>query len=397
MIMRISTPQIYANGTNGLLRNQYELYRLQNQLSTGRKVVTPADDPVAAAQALLTEQKKNVNAQFIDNQENAASQLKELESLRASVGEALIQSKARWVEAGDGAYGDEQLKSIAMDLRGKFAELLGIANNADSNGLYRFAGYQGSTQPFVEQGGVVSYQGDSGARQLQVETSRFMEVNFSGRALFEAIPTGNGVFVTGAGASNSGSGVIDNGSVVGSFNGHRYQLNFSSPTQYTLDDTFGGATTTTGPFSYVDGDAITLGGAQFTLSGAPTAGDTFTIEPSREESLFTTLDKFIHVLETGNASSAEFQNAMYRIGASLDQGRQHVLDQRAVVGARMLELDNLKTLGQDLDVQYDMQLSGLVDLDYASAISDLTQRNLQLQAAQQSFAKITGLNLFNYI
>jgi flagellar hook-associated protein 3 FlgL len=394
--MRISTPQVYANGTNGLLRNQYDLYRLQNQLSTGRKVVTPADDPVAAAQALLTEQKKNVNAQFIDNQTNAATQLKELDSLMASVGEALIQSKARWVEAGNGAYGDDQLKSLAMDIRGKFAELLGIANNADANGLYRFAGYQGNTQPFAEQGGVVSYQGDSGARQLQVESSRFMDVNFSGRALFEAIPTGNGVFVVGADAGNTGSGVIDNGSVVGSFDGHSYRITFTTPSQYTVDDTFSGVTTTSGPFTH-SGGAITLGGAQVAIGGAPAAGDSFTIEPSREESVFTTLNKFISALETGDASSAEFQNTMYRVGASLDRGMQHVFDQRAVVGARMLELDNLTTLGNDLDVQYETQISGLVDLDYASAISNLAQKEMQLQAAQQSFVKITGLNLFNYI
>ncbi|MDR3157595.1 MAG: flagellar hook-associated protein FlgL [Zoogloeaceae bacterium] len=392
--MRISTPQIYANGTNGLLRNQYDLYRLQNQLSTARKVVTPADDPVAAAQALLTEQKKNVNAQFLDNQSNADAQLRELESLMASVGEALIQSKARWVEAGDGAYGDEQLKSLAMDIRGKFAELLGIANNADSNGLHRFAGYQAGTQPFVEQGGVVTYQGDNGVRLLQVETSRFMEVSFSGRAFFEAIPTGNGVFVVHAGAGNSGTGVADNGSVVGSYDGSTYEIQFTSPATYdVLRD---GVSFSTGN-AYASGSAITLGGAQIAISRDPAAGDTFTIEPSREESVFTTLNKFISALEAGDSSSAQFQNAMYRIGASLDQGLQHVLDQRAIVGARLLELDNLKNLGEDLDVQYEMQLSSLVDLDYASTISDLAQKQLQLQAAQQSFVKVTGLNLFNYI
>ncbi|MDR0673970.1 MAG: flagellar hook-associated protein FlgL [Zoogloeaceae bacterium] len=392
--MRISTPQIYANGTNGILRNQYDQYRLQNQLSTARKVVTPADDPVAAAQALLTEQKKNVNAQFLDNQGNAESQLRELESLMASVGGALTDCKTRWVEAGNGAYGDEQLKSIAMDIRSKFAEILGIANNADSNGLYRFAGYQASTQPFAEQGGAVTYQGDSGARQLQVETSRFMEISFSGRAFFEAIPTGNGTFVVNAGAANAGTGVVDNGSVVGNFDGNTYEIQFTSPTTY--DVLQNGITFSTGN-TYTSGSAITLGGAQIAIGGAPAAGDAFTIEPSREESVFATLEKFIDALETGNASSAEFQNTMYRIGASLDQGLQHVLNQRASVGARLLEIDNLKALGEDLDVQYDMQLSSLVDLDYASTISDLAQKELQLQAAQQSFVKVTSLSLFNYI
>ncbi|MDR2625535.1 MAG: hypothetical protein LBC37_04310, partial [Zoogloeaceae bacterium] len=149
--------------------------------------------------------------------------------------------------------------------------------------------------------------------------------------------------------------------------------------------------------AYTSGEAITLNGAQIAITRNPAAGDIFTVEPSREESIFTTLDKFISTLEAGDSSSAQFQNAMYRIGASLDQGLQHVLDQRAIVGARMQELDNLKNLGEDLDVQYDMQLSSLVDLDYASTISDLAQREVQLQAAQASFVKVTGLNLFNYI
>jgi flagellar hook-associated protein 3 FlgL len=394
--MRISTPQIYDNGTNRLLQNQYDVYRLQNQLSTGRKVVTPADNPVAAAQALITEQKKNVNQQFIDNQKNASGQLAELEKLMGSVGELLTQAKARWVEAGNGGYSNNELQSIAQDVRGKFAELLGIGNNADANGLYRFAGYQGGTQPFAKTGNVVNYQGDSGARQLQVEASRFMDVNFSGRAFFEAVPTGNGAFVANAGASNSGSGVIDNGSVVGNFDGGSYIITFNAAgTAYDITD--GSGATIMSNVAYNGGATITVGDAQVGISGAPAGGDTFTIEPSREESMFATLQKFIDTLETGNPNSAKFQNAMYRIGASLDQGLQHAVDSRAIVGARMAELEDLNNLGQDLDVQYQTQISELVDLDYASTISELAKKELQLNAAQQSFVKVTGLSLFNYI
>ncbi|MDR0233868.1 MAG: flagellar hook-associated protein 3, partial [Zoogloeaceae bacterium] len=89
-MMRISTAQVYNNGVFGLLQNQYDAYRLQNQLSTGRKVVTPADNPVAAAQALVTEQKQSVNQQFLDNQANVAGQLRELDALMQSVTNILI-------------------------------------------------------------------------------------------------------------------------------------------------------------------------------------------------------------------------------------------------------------------------------------------------------------------
>lgn len=391
--MRISTAQIYDSGANGLLRNQYDLYKLQNQLSTGRRVVTPADDPVAASQALVTEQKQSVNQQFLDNQSNAKTQLAELESLMGSVGGVLINAKSRWVEAGNGTYSASELKAIAVDLRGKYQEILGVANSADANGLYRFAGYQAGTQPFVESGGSIVYQGDSGARQLQVEASRYMDVSYSGREFFEGIPQGNGVFVANADSANTGSGVISNGSTVGTFDGRSYELRFTSATDYEV--WIDGALDSTA--TYTSGGTINLGGAQVALSGTPAAGDSFTVAPSTDESIFTTLDNFIAALESGDSSSAEFKNTMLRVGASLDQAIQHVVDSRAVVGARMAELESLTSLGEDLDVQYQSQISDLVDLDYAKAFTDLSKNQLQLQAAQQSFVKVTGLSLFNFI
>ncbi|MCX8145596.1 MAG: flagellar hook-associated protein FlgL [Azovibrio sp.] len=395
--MRISTSQLYASGTNGLLRNQYDLFKLQNQFSTGRRVVTPADDPVAAAQALVTEQKKSVNEQFLDNQGNARSQLAELESLMKSVGEELISVKSRWIEAGNGGYSDSELRSIAVDIRGKLQHMLGIANSADANGLYRFAGYQGATQPFVLENGVITYKGDNGARQLQVEASRYIEVSYSGRRFFEAIPEGNGVFVTGAAAGNTGSGVISNGSVLGPFSGGPYSIDFTSATNYEVRDGLGNLLSTG---TYTSGNSIDIGApavARVEISGAPAAGDSFTVRASATESLFTTLDRFIQTLETGKADPAAFQNAMLRVGASLEQALQHVLDARADVGARMIELDALSALGGDLDVQYQSQISDLVDLDYTQAVSQLSKNQLQLQAAQQSFLKVTSLSLFNFL
>ena len=395
--MRISTSQLYDNGTNGLLRNQYDLFKLQNQFSTGRRVVTPADDPVAASQALVTEQKKSVNEQFLDNQANARTQLAELESLMKSVGDELIGIKSRWVEAGNGAYSDSELKAIAVDMRGKFQHLLGIANSADANGLYRFAGYQGATRPFALENGEVTYKGDNGARQLQVEASRYAEVSYSGRHFFEAIPEGNGVFVTGALATNTGSGVISNGSIVGAFSGGPYSINFTSASSYEVRDDLG-AVLSTG--TYTQGGSIDIGSpavARVEITGAPAAGDEFSIRASATESIFTTLDSFIQTLEAGKADPAAFQNAMFRVGASIDQALQHVLDSRADVGARMVELDALSALGEDLDVQYQSQISDLIDLDYTQAVSELSKNQLQLQAAQQSFLKVTSLSLFNFL
>jgi flagellar hook-associated protein 3 FlgL len=74
-----------------------------------------------------------------------------------------------------------------------------------------------------------------------------------------------------------------------------------------------------------------------------------------------------------------------------------VLRVRAQIGSQLLEVDQLVSLGSDLDLQYAGTLSRLQDLDYNEALSRLAQQQTNLQAAQQSFMKITGLSLFNYL
>ena len=100
--MRISTSMMFDTGTQNMLQLQTGLYKLQNQLSTGRRILSPADDPVAAAQALVISQRQSINTQFIDNQGNAESQLASLESRLAGVSDLIQAVKTRAVEAGNG-------------------------------------------------------------------------------------------------------------------------------------------------------------------------------------------------------------------------------------------------------------------------------------------------------
>ena len=98
--MRISTSQIYDAGALNIQRNQSALYKLQNQLSTGRRVLTPEDDPVAAAQALIVTQSQAVNAQQVENQGNASSQLGLVDSQLSSLTDLLQNVRERVVQAG---------------------------------------------------------------------------------------------------------------------------------------------------------------------------------------------------------------------------------------------------------------------------------------------------------
>jgi len=406
--MRISTSMIYSSGTTNLNKLQSDLYNLQNQLSTNRRVLTPSDDPVAAAQALVVDQQRSINQRFIDNQSNANQQLADLDTRLGSVGDLLQSVMASAVQAGNGAYTDGDRKTIASDIRQRFDELVGLANSADSMGNYVFSGYRGTTQPFTLGGVVgsrtVSYNGDDGNRQLQVGASRFMDVSASGSDVFVRIPQGNGAFTFTAAAGNTGTGIASSPSTVTGFDGSSYQITFTAANTYdvTKTDPAGAVTTTTGN-SYTSGSPLTLSGAgiSVSISGTPAVGDQFNVSPSSNQDIFTTLDKMIGALETnisGNATAtAAFQNTMNSVTQSLSQALDHVLTRQTAVGSRQNELDALTSQAKDLDLQYQSNLSDLQDLDYTSAITSLTNKKMVLEAAQASFSKISQLSLFSYL
>ena len=212
--MRISTNTIYETGTAGLVRQSSELFRTQQQMSTGKRVLAPSDDPVASATALEIDQTKAMNDQHAVNRRDATSALGFAESQISTAGDLIASIRERLIQAGNGALSDSDLKSIATDIRGSFAGLMGVANSRDAFGDFLFSGYRSDTQPFagsIEAG--VTYAGDDGQRESQVGSARRIAVSDSGSTVFMRMRTGNGDFTMSPGAGNTGSAVSDLGSV----------------------------------------------------------------------------------------------------------------------------------------------------------------------------------------
>jgi flagellar hook-associated protein 3 FlgL len=141
--------------------------------------------------------------------------------------------------------------------------------------------------------------------------------------------------------------------------------------------------------------SIAFDGLQVDIQGAPANGDTFTISPSTDQSVFTTIQKLIAALRSGGSTARV--NGLNNALTDLDQALQQALSQRADVGTRLREIDASNSAGEQAGLQYQSARSTLQDTDYAKAISDLTREQLTLQAAQQSFAKVSQLSLFDYL
>lgn len=194
--MRVSTNMIYDQGVIALQKQSAALLYTGQQIATGRKILTPSDDPVGSARALDVSQSKSVNQQFITNQGYAEDALKLVEGQLDGAGEIIQYARDRVLAAGNPALSPADRQSIATDLRSQFDAMLAIANTRDANGDYLFAGYRSNTPAFekTDLAGTpgTEYKGDQGSRTMQVSSSRFMPVSFGGEVAFGS--EGDGVF-----------------------------------------------------------------------------------------------------------------------------------------------------------------------------------------------------------
>jgi flagellar hook-associated protein 3 FlgL len=406
--MRIATSTIFEAGTRQLGTLQSDMAKLQLQMSTNKRVVSPSDDPIAAARALEVTQSQSINTQLDTNRANARSSLSQEEVILNGVTELMSSVQELVVKAGNASLGDADRASIATELEGRLSDLLGLANSTDGNGAYMFSGYKSATQPFNQSPTGARYDGDQGQRNVQIGSTRSIPISNSGSAVFENNPTGNGRFQTGAAASNTGAGIISSGTVtdVSQLTGHKYALAFKvagepAVTTYTVNDN-----STTPPTAvqsdqpYKAGQSISFGGMSMDIKGVPADGDTFTVAPSEKQSVFTTITSLIDTLRSptiGSAGKAALANGLNQASDNMKSAYDTVLTARSSIGSRLTELDSLDSTGDDLNIQYASTLSDLVDLDLVKTYSMFTQQQVTLTAAQKSFTTMSGLSLFNFI
>lgn len=438
--MRVSSGMIFDAGVASINRQTSSLLHLQQQLASGRRILTPSDDPVAAARALEVTQASDVAAQFKQNQNYASSALGLEEVQLGSAGDVLARVRELAVQAGNTSLAASDRKAIAAELRARFEEMLGIANVTDGTGNHIFAGFMSAAKPFggtvesILSGGEIGYAGDDGQRKLQISPTRFLEVSDSGNDVFKRVRNGNGYFATGYAAGNTGTGVVDSGSITdpakwNALADKNFSISFGVDnavvppvTYYDIVDTASGnsmltglapvlpPTAATGQRVYQSGQPIILKsqgleppfdfGGSVLISGAPADNDSFGIAPSSSQSVFATLANLVGALEAPAGTPAANARLGSEIGfalTNLDHASDNILRIRAQIGSRMNEVESLAGLNDELALQYQQTLSDLQDLDYAKAISDLTRKQTDLEAAQQSFIRISQLSLFNYL
>ncbi|MFZ6672359.1 flagellar hook-associated protein FlgL [Undibacterium sp. Xuan67W] len=403
--MRISTSTIYETGGTRISDLQSSLNKTQQQISAGTRILTPSDDPVGSARALVLQQSSAINDQYAVNRQNAKNSLSTAETSLQSVTTTLHNVKTLIINAGNGVLSDVDRGYIATELQGNLDDLLSYANATDGTGNYLFAGFSNTTAPYTKTAGGAAYSGDQGQRYLQVDTSRQLAISDIGPAIFGNIKTSNGQFNVVANPSNAGqlvaTAVIDP-ATANALTGNNYEVVFdNTAANFTIVNKT--TNTTVVPSTpYVSPQSVTFDGITTTLTntpGAPGPGDKFSIQPGNQN-IFETLTDLINILKApANTSAArlDLTAGLTQANNNLDKSLSNVLTSRATLGTSLKEIDDLNSAGDSVGLVYKQAISEITDLDYAKAITELNQQQVTLQAAQQSFVKTSALSLFNYI
>jgi flagellar hook-associated protein 3 FlgL len=435
---RLGSASTYDNAIRTISSRQSELAGLQENLTSGKRVVRPSDDPTSAAQAerALTRMSRIATEQrALESQKNSIAMA---ESTLGDVTDALQSFRELVVSAGNGTHSAADRKTIANQLTGLRDQIFSLANRQDTNGQPLFSALGSALQPFVGPKAVApdytfnGLPGQSGSNNVAIPfaldgDSAFIFQNkrdgVYNAGVSTIAPSATAVppygyaltppntlpdsYVSGIRSLTTSALVASDPSQV---TGNNYSISFSavgsgattgtSTASYTLTNTTTGMSSA--PVVLPDfptGTATTFSvssvpGLTFSVTGVPANGDTITLDA--QPSIFSVLDDAIRNIGTATNKNAATQ-AVGQALANLDTGANRVSAVRGQAGELLNRADRISANQDKRSIQLEADRSRAEDLDMIKGISDFQNQQTGYQAALQSYAQMQKLSLFNYI
>lgn len=431
--MRVSTSLINHNNTNSILKKQTELFYTSQQLGTGKRVLTPSDDPVASTLAFNAKNKLSNIEQYGKNIDYAEKSLRTSETTLETIHNRLQRVRQLMIQANNDTIGDDGRKTIGLEMREITYQLEKLVNTKDEQGNYIFSGSKVDTPPFAKQAdGSYDYQGDSKERSVQISDSVRTPLNMTGKEIFEDIQSA--LFAsspmtsypsdanTGTGdiAIASGSQAFLTGNKIGDY---EIEVTDDTTTPPTIVVTAPTGSVVNVPAVAADATEVpprpaapantleafaeylntgadgSTGNLQFDSATFATVatGDTFTLRVNNEkQDILTGMQRLAETLE--NHTGAQKDKDMLASSLDdLDSWLNSVEVARTEHGTRRNSIDAIGGNNASVEIFLKEQVSNLEDLDYAEATGRFVLEQTALQASQQTFSKISALSLFNYI
>lgn len=181
--MRVTQQMMFDRSTSNLESAAERLLRLQTQMSSGRRISTPSDDPSGAARALSFRTTRDALLQYQSNVAYSKSQLSTVEQALSSANTLLVSARELAVTLANDNYDATARRAAAQEAQSILDQLLQLGNTQEQ-GRYLLSGHRTRQQTFQADGNGVVYQGDTGTIYAQVESSSQMAINLIGSDVF---------------------------------------------------------------------------------------------------------------------------------------------------------------------------------------------------------------------
>lgn len=410
--MRISTSLLQQQGIAAITDLSAQAADTQQQIATGRRVRTPADDPAGAGTIIRLNQQLASRERYLENADRAEAALEQEETVLFRITEVLQRVRELTLQAGDPAFGPEDRAFLGAELSVRFDELLELVNSRDAEGQYLFSGFRGDVRPFAFENGSIRYQGDSGQRELAIDRDRTLAISDSGASLFAGAAVDFPTIAVLADRDSSPSAEppavtakVTDSEALQTLSARRIQvtvdeldgravLAFRNADDGTLID---GA----GAVPYGPTVALESAGLQLDFAKPPAPGDAFLLEVSSQQGLLTTVNNIAATLSGSDAPAGSvvtdevLRERIDQTLIGLDQALGNILGTQSSLGARLNAIDSTRSLHEDVVLKTQGLLSDVQDIDFAEAVSELNFQSFVLEAAQQSFIRVSRLSLFN--
>lgn len=412
-IYRLGTANMYDNALRNLGARQSSLSNLQENLTSGKRVVRASDDPVSAAQA---ERALNRLSRIQTEQRALETQRNAIAQGESSLGDAvnLIQNfRELVVSAGNASMTQSDRATVANQLQGLREQLLEVANRKDTNGVPLLSALGSALAPFL---GPLSTSPDYSFQGLPGQTASTgvtVPGTLDGDSTFMFDPNRDGVYTAGVSTIPTSRQLTttaitpSNPALV---TGDNYSITFSAvgpgATTGTSTATYTLTNTTTGAVSapvvvpdFPSDKPVTISvtgvpGLTFDIQGNPDNGDTITLQPSA--SMFSTLDNAINGIRNAPNNNAAIQAVGQALG-NIDIGLERVHNMRSYAGELLNRADRITGDQEKRSIQLEGDRSRAEDLDMIKGISDFQNQQVGYEAALKSYAQVQKLSLFNFI
>jgi len=399
-MMRVPTFGQFQNEADLIAQQYAQMGKLEQQASSGKKLLSPSDDPVLASQLQSIQDYINSLNTYTDNGALAGARNKLFDTANTQLVSTLSDIQTQLNKARNGTTNASDRADIAKTLQSDLTKLLATANTTDQNGQYIFSGSNASSPSYVLVGNSYQYQGGPNVTNIDIGPNATALYNDIGSQVFGNIPTGNGTFTVSASGSNTGTGILSNGTVVNStsYVPDTYTIsivtnNEGVPGIKVVGASSGQVIPASGgdPPAYnpgTSGQDITFNGLTVNLSTGASLGDSFTVQPSTKQNAFDTIQNAINTMQNSSLSTTSFQQQMSAVSASVAQILNRVTDYQAQSGSREQNTNTQLTANQQTLSDQTITQSNLGNADITQVFSSLMQQSIALQATQESYLKI---------